>query len=732
MGNKAGKEACAGEEETSPGNIQDASRDVGANSPGGSRASVRSAAAAEPPTTTSLHVPSPHGVPGLKVYENVLTDAQHDKVFEWLLQTLEQGRNGNLTGNTYAPIPDKWKQRNQSREMLQFGVYTHSNRVETDVVVQPMPVVLLEVVESLRKHGVYAKDEDDSSITQPLASSTKHLPDSCTVNLYNPGQWIPPHIDNPQFERPIVTVSLRSTQVMTAGRGMRWPEGKDPSDVFAEGSDPAQRSGEEAIICLPKNSAVSLRGDAADVYEHAVPPVSDFRASLTFRKLGDVSDPSTVDRIKFAEERRSEYRATRAAANSTTVKTGFGRVGPFGAVGRVGPLPDGVAEMEKRQRDRQNAIADKLKTKYASELGDAAGMSKSRAKKEAKKALRAAAKLKKREEDLLDPTKTHTQIKSKKEKEKEKEIEKKLVLSADGVTQLERSTKVRSCPPCPPELLGVGGNAKGEDTSKQEKKPSLTRSLPSVEIENVQKVYDAVASQWHGTRYRAWSGVADFLERCVSMGALVADVGCGNGKNAPAVLAAAKKKGGGAEVVGCDFSIGLLEICALERDPPVEVFAADAAMLPLRSESFDAALNIAVLHHISSEDRRKALASETMRILKIGGTALFYAWALEQDTGGVSGHHFESQDVLVPFHKRAVKGKELKGKGGGLKGKGEKSEAQKSDSNDPNAAQVFQRYCHVYKEGELSALFDHCSDWVTVDRMYYDCGNWCAEVTRTG
>jgi hypothetical protein len=37
----------------------------------------------------------------------------------------------------------------------------------------------------------------------------------------------------------------------------------------------------------------------------------------------------------------------------------------------------------------------------------------------------------------------------------------------------------------------------------------------------------------------------------------------------------------------------------------------------------------------------------------------------------------------------------------------------------------------VYKEGELRGLFDHMSDWTRVDRVYYDCGNWCAEVTRT-
>ena len=180
--------------------------------------------------------------------------------------------------------------------------------------------------------------------------------------------------------------------------------------------------------------------------------------------------------------------------------------------------------------------------------------------------------------------------------------------------------------------------------------------IPGVELENVQAVYDAVARQWHGTRYRAWSGVEDFVtKKCATRGALVADVGCGNGKNAPAVMRAGAERGG-AQVIGCDFSMGLLEICANERDANdggSEVFAADAACLPLRSGVFDAALNVAVLHHVSTASRRFALVAETMRVLRVGGVALFYAWALEQESGGVSGHRFAAQDVLVPFHKRA-------------------------------------------------------------------------------
>ena len=103
-----------------------------------------------------------------------------------------------------------------------------------------------------------------------------------------------------------------------------------------------------------------------------------------------------------------------------------------------------------------------------------------------------------------------------------------------------------------------------------------------------------------------------------------------------------------------------------------------------------------------------------MRLLKCNGVALFYAWALEQADGGISGHHFESQDVLVPFHKKA----DVHG-------------ASASDgTGSEKAHEVYQRYCHVYKEGELEELFDHIESWVRVKRVYFDCGNWCVEAER--
>ena len=688
MGNSAGKEATV-QESVAGDTGQPAPREA---------ATSRSPAANEKETADSSHT-----LPGgLRLVEGVVdtsgSPSEHDVLVAWIRDALERSRAGELPGNTYAPIPEKWRVRNQSREMLQFGTYTHSNRVETHVPVAPLPDELEAVVDTLIARGCVTPSQ---------------RPDSCTVNLYGPGQWIPPHIDNPAFDRPFVTVSLCSEQRMVLGRGMVWPG--DDNMV-------KERLNEEHALSLPVGSAVVVDGDAADSYEHAVPPVTDTRISLTFRRRGE--DGAAMDaRVARSERCRREFRYVRRAAAAAAearaggIRRGFGLVGPMGAVGRCGPLPQTPAA-KRTGSVIAKAITEDVDARAAD--GEAVVLSKNAAKKEAKKAAKAAAKAKAK-------------------------AARATVTAHDG-TVFEKKEKVRSCPACPESLLTASAVGDTKEATEEDGGVPIAEALPSVERLHVQSVYDAVAKQWHGTRYRAWSGVEDFIRRHVQSGSLVADVGCGNGKNLPEVESL------GGKGVGCDFSIGLLEICAVERG--LEVFAGDAVCLPLRSKSFDVALNIAVLHHISSEVRRRKLVTETMRLLTVNGVALFYAWALEQRDGGVSGHHFESQDVLVPFHKKAgvqgiVQVEERKessgaagetgageGKGAGEgagegKGTGEgKGGGEGMAPEDPEAPRVYQRYCHVYKEGELETLFDHLGSWVRVNRVYFDCGNWCVEAER--
>lgn len=118
--------------------------------------------------------------------------------------------------------------------------------------------------------------------------------------------------------------------------------------------------------------------------------------------------------------------------------------------------------------------------------------------------------------------------------------------------------------------------------------------------QHVQRVYDSIAAEWHGTRYRSWPRVEEFVFS-LPRGSLVADLGCGNGKMASAC------RQGGHFALACDFSVELVRIAALQQGAEAQV--ADALAVPYREGRFDAALSIAVLHHISTDARCAAAAA---------------------------------------------------------------------------------------------------------------------------
>ncbi|CAM9345993.1 unnamed protein product, partial [Hapterophycus canaliculatus] len=279
------------------------------------------------------------------------------------------------------------------------------------------------------------------------------------------------------------------------------------------------------------------------------------------------------------------------------------------------------------------------------------------------------------------------------------------------------------------------------------------------------------------TRYKPWPKVEKFLgelETC----SLVADAGCGNGKYLGCDAA-------GGLLIGSDTSVNLLRVCK-ERLPKAEVLASDCMRLPYRSGLFDAAISIAVLHHFSSEARRLRALSELRRLLRPGGRMLVYAWAIEQEQD--SRRSFAAQDVLVPWHladqhnhsqnqhqrhrgsrnnddihtKKAGRGKDkeaTRAKSTSERlGQGKSHDDGVASSADASAARknggvsapaptaprhgvrvdglggsagsvVYQRYCHVYAEGELEGLVERV-DGLRLIESYYDRSNWCVVAER--
>lgn len=274
-------------------------------------------------------------------------------------------------------------------------------------------------------------------------------------------------------------------------------------------------------------------------------------------------------------------------------------------------------------------------------------------------------------------------------------------------------------------------------------------STPDTEKKHVHAVYDCIATQWHHTRGRKgvlWPGATVFLQE-LPKGSVVADVGCGDGKYFPAIY------GAGSFVIGSDISLPLLETAVkavkagkqggeemipesrrvddrkamLNARPAVAV--ADCMHVPLRNRSFDAAICIAVMHHLSTKARRIRCLTELARIVKLGGMINVQAWAIDQDAG--SKRNFAATDVFVPFNAQPRYLDKVEGAGR----RNSKSEAsrgvaqmyseayQGAEYDERKGLVVFQRYCHLYRKGELEELADEVEN-VELMESGYESGNY--------
>ncbi|KAJ9167341.1 hypothetical protein P3X46_022004 [Hevea brasiliensis] len=331
------------------------------------------------------------------------------------------------------------------------------------------------------------------------------------------------------------------------------------------------------------------------------------------------------------------------------------------------------------------------------------------------------------------------------------------------------------------ESFSVGGEQTRSSSSS-------VQSTPEIEKKYVHRVYDAIAPHFSSTRFSKWPKVATFLNSLPS-GSVILDAGCGNGKylglNPDCFY------------IGCDISAPLVKICA---DRGHEVLVGDAVNLPCRTGFGDAAISIAVLHHLSTEHRRKKAIEELVRVVKKGGLVLITVWAVEQEDESLVAKwtplaqkyveewigpgsprvrspscitlesipeteennyskeqvkdskdnadeelrktmHLASQtenDFMVsedernaknqqeyfvpwhlPYHRAEVSGSSACALASGL-----------AKKDDKKGAVVYNRYYHVFSEGELERLVTGINNAVIVDR-FFDKSNWCIILEKT-
>ncbi|HWD01369.1 MAG TPA: class I SAM-dependent methyltransferase [Amycolatopsis sp.] len=133
--------------------------------------------------------------------------------------------------------------------------------------------------------------------------------------------------------------------------------------------------------------------------------------------------------------------------------------------------------------------------------------------------------------------------------------------------------------------------------------------------DQVSAMFDQVAEGYDRTRSVLWFGQMGRWGRAVARaldlrpGQRALDVACGTGTSARALARP------GVEVVGCDFSPGMLAV-ARRRVPELRFVPGDALDLPFQDGSFDAVTISFGLRNVN--DRVRALA-EMHRVVRPGG-----------------------------------------------------------------------------------------------------------------
>ncbi|KAK5868882.1 hypothetical protein PBY51_009858 [Eleginops maclovinus] len=161
----------------------------------------------------------------------------------------------------------------------------------------------------------------------------------------------------------------------------------------------------------------------------------------------------------------------------------------------------------------------------------------------------------------------------------------------------------------------------------------MEEAASQLERDHVHSIYDKIAPYFNDSRYKAWPKVQQFLLD-LQPGSIVADIGCGNGKYLHINKEVFK--------LGCDVCRPLVDFAWSQGH---EVQMCDGLHLPYRDGCFDAVLSIAVIHHLSTKERRIRAIKEMARTLQVGGRIMIYVWAMEQKR-----RKFEKQDIFVPWN----------------------------------------------------------------------------------
>lgn len=204
------------------------------------------------------------------------------------------------------------------------------------------------------------------------------------------------------------------------------------------------------------------------------------------------------------------------------------------------------------------------------------------------------------------------------------------------------------------------------------------------EIEkSVQTVYNSISDHFSNTRHYLWPSVKEFLNSLPRY-SIVGDIGCGNGKNMNYLIR------DNYYFIGMDFSQKFLEICSAKK---LEVFGANNFNIPLKTNSLDYCISIAVIHHLATEENRLECINELLRITNFNGLIMIQVWAYERE----HNKSFESQDATIPWKTKD---------------------------------KVYNRYYYLFKKNELDNLIQKSKYKTKIEKSYKERDNYIVIVKK--
>lgn len=193
------------------------------------------------------------------------------------------------------------------------------------------------------------------------------------------------------------------------------------------------------------------------------------------------------------------------------------------------------------------------------------------------------------------------------------------------------------------------------------------------EKKHVIDIYEKICSHFDQTRYHCWPRVKEYISTLDS-DCCLADVGCGNGRNC--------LQRNDINYMGFEIVDQFIEICKKKNIP---VKKSNILNIQSPDSYYDHTMCIAVLHHLSSQERRLQGINELLRITKKGGTILIYVWAKEQEKYIKQ----ENNDVMIKWS---------------LFGRYDDSQRNQHNGSEPEISNVYYRYYHLFSKGELEKL----------------------------